>query len=105
MDSSPDVAVELIGAVALVLVAMIGALGEVIRRNAREARGAADAARHAIGRPNGQGNVVEMLERILSGQAGQDGRIARLEGKQHELRQDVDRLTGRVDVIERRGVQ
>ncbi len=103
-----QIAGEVVGAVALVLVAMIGVLGELIRRGAKEARDAADTARHTaadaasrIGEPNGHGNVVEMLERILAGQVGQDNRIARLEGGQHEIRQDVARLTGRVDVIER----
>lgn len=33
-----------------------------------------------IGTPNGDGNVVQMLTTLLNGQAGQDARIARLEG-------------------------
>ena len=45
---------------------------------AYEANAARDV-RDRIGTPNGQGNVVEMMERLLAGQAGQDNRIARLE--------------------------
>lgn len=104
-----EVAGELIGAVALVLVAVIGVIGERTRRNARDAR-------NAIGSPNGQGNVTQMLERVLdglsdvvAGQAGQDRRLANLEGGQHLLkldqqdtRENVARLAGRVDVLERK---
>ena len=82
---------SVIGAVVL---ASLGAFAEGIRRNAKQAR-------EAIGEPNGDGTVVQMCERILAGQAGQDNRIARLEGRQHEIRDDLARLTGRVDVIER----
>lgn len=61
-----------------VTVAAIAAVGGVA------AAYAANAARRdvldRIGTPNGQGNVVEMMERLLAGQAGQDNRIARLEG-------------------------
>jgi hypothetical protein len=41
-----------------------------------------------VGTPNGKGNVVEMLERLLTGQTGQDNRLARIEARQidHEAR-------------------
>jgi hypothetical protein len=88
---------ELVQAVASVIAALVlaslGALGETIRRNAKQAR-------QSIGEANGAGTVVQMCERILAGQAGQDNRIARLEGGQHTIREDVARLTGRVDVLE-----
>jgi hypothetical protein len=88
---------ELVQAIASVIAALVlaglGALGEGIRRNAKQAR-------QAIGEPNGDGTVVQMCERILAGQAGQDNRIARLEGGQHVIREDVARLAGRVDVLE-----
>lgn len=74
---------------------------ELIRRSSR-------ATNKAIGRPNGDGNVVQMLEKVLAGQVGQDNRIARLEGNhhdlrqgQHQIRQDVAHLAGRVDGLER----
>jgi len=57
-----------------------------------------------IGDPNGQGNVVQMLERILSGQTGQDHRLAELEGGHNMMRRDVDRLAGKVDVLERHAI-
>lgn len=38
-----------------------------------------EQVRHRIGTPNGQGNVIEMLERLLAGQTGQDARLASLE--------------------------
>jgi hypothetical protein len=93
---------ELVQAVASVIAALVlaslGALGEGIRRNAK-------LARQSIGEANGDGTVVQMCERILAGQAGQDNRIARLEGGQHTIREDVARLTGRVDVLETRSTQ
>lgn len=39
------------------------------------------ATQQAIGDPNGHGNVVEMMERLLSGQTGQDARLASLESR------------------------
>ena len=60
-----------------VAVAAIAAVGGVA---AAYAANAARDVRDRIGTPNGQGNVVEMMERLLAGQAGQDNRIARLEG-------------------------
>ena len=41
-----------------------------------------------VGTPNGKGNLVEMCESILAGQAGQDNRLARIESRQmdHESR-------------------
>ncbi len=100
-EANGGVAAEVIGAVGLVIVAGLGLLGELIRRGTKEARVAADTARHTaadaastaadaanrIGKVNGEGNVIQMLERvldsnqrILAGQVGQDNRIASLEG-------------------------
>lgn len=61
-----------------VTVAAIAAFGGVAAAYAANA--ARRDVRDRIGTPNGQGNVVEMMERLLAGQAGQDNRIARLEG-------------------------
>jgi hypothetical protein len=90
---APEVQVAALSAAGLVFATAVGTFGEIIRRQAK-------ATRQAVGEPNGAGNVVEMLERILAGQTGQDNRIARLEGGQHQIREDVARLTGRVDVLE-----
>jgi hypothetical protein len=69
-------------------------------RSARRTRKRTESIDEKIGEPNGHGNMVEMLTTILNGQAGQDNRIAHLEGGQHQIRQDVARLAGRVDVLE-----
>jgi hypothetical protein len=90
---APEVQVAALSAVAVVLAAAVGTFGEIIRRQAK-------ATRQSVGEANGDGTVVQMCERILAGQAGQDNRIARLEGGQHEIREDVARLSGRVDVLE-----
>lgn len=60
-----EVAVALVGAVAIVAVAWIGKVSS------------------KLGTPNGQGNVVEMLQQLLVGQTGQDTRLADLETGQH----------------------
>lgn len=62
----------------LIAVALIGACGGIA--SAYAANVARKDVRDRIGTPNGQGNVVEMMERLLAGQTGQDNRIARLEG-------------------------
>lgn len=59
-----------------VLVAIIGVVGailvEIVRRGFK-------SLSERVGTPNGQGNIVQMLERILRGQTGQDLRLAKLE--------------------------
>ncbi len=72
-----EVQVAALGTLGLVAAAGLGAIPSIMAKRAGE------KAAEAIGTPNGQGNVVQMLERILSGQAGQDRRIARLEERQH----------------------
>jgi hypothetical protein len=66
--------VAVIGAVAILGAAGFGLMGVWIQRNVRDTK-------DAIGTPNGHGNVIEMMERLLSGQTGQDGRLASLEGR------------------------
>jgi hypothetical protein len=39
---------------------------------------------HRVGTPNGDGDAIQMLERLLAGQTGQDGRIAQLEGRAND---------------------
>ena len=64
----------------VIILAIIGAFGSI--GAAYAANTARKDVRDRIGTPNGQGNVVEMMERLLAGQTGQDTRIARLEGVQ-----------------------
>jgi hypothetical protein len=78
-----DVLVAVVSTIGVVGAAAIGALGESIRRNAR-------ATRVAVGQPdNAEGSVVDMLERLIAGQAGQDRRIARLEERQSDVRHQL----------------
>lgn len=103
-----DLAVAGLTAAGVVLAAVVPAALALVADSRRKSaelaatRSQVEQAAQAIGEPNGSGNVVQMLESILAGQAGQDNRIARLEGGQHEIRTHVARLEGRVDVIERR---
>jgi len=62
--------------------------------------------RDRIGNPNGHGNVVQMIERLLSGQtaqdtrlAGHDGTIAAVIAQVSELAASVVELTAIVDQV------
>lgn len=46
--------------------------------------------RSRVGTPNGQGTVVQMVERLLAGQVTQDIRIGRLESCMNDLRSKRD---------------
>lgn len=48
--------------------------------------------RRRVGTPNGQGNLVEMMERLLVGQARQDERLADLERQQNRTASHVGRI-------------
>lgn len=61
-----------------------------LRDEVREMR--TDQAKR-IGTPNGKGNAIQMLERIVSGQAGQDNRLAKLESTVGEMRTEVGVLS------------
>lgn len=78
-----------------VLVAVITSIaspivvGLLARRGAKRTADALTETLDAkVGTPNGKGNVVQMLERLLNGQTGQDSRIAVLETHDldHEFR-------------------
>ncbi len=77
-DVPVEVQVAALGTLGLVAAAGLGAIPSIMAKRAGE------KAVDAIGTPNGQGNVVQMLERILAGQTGQDNRLARLEAHQHD---------------------
>ena len=62
--------------------------------------------RDRIGNPNGHGNVVQMMERLLSGQTSQDARLARHDStiaaviaQVSELAASVVELTAIVDQV------
>ena len=56
--------------------------------------------RQTIGTPNGQGNVVEMLELLLEGQAGQDRRLADIETRQNNAEGRLNHIDDRLRSIE-----
>ena len=56
--------------------------------------------RQMIGTPNGQGNVVEILERLLEGQAGQDRRLADIETRQNNAERRLNHIDARLRSIE-----
>ena len=56
--------------------------------------------RQTIGTPNGQGNVVEMLELLLEGQAGQDRRLADIETRQNNTEGRLNHIDDRLRSIE-----
>lgn len=58
--------------------------------------------RKAIGTPNGQGNVVEMLGKLLAGQTGQDARLAEIEARQNTTDGQLQYIEGRLVRIEER---
>lgn len=78
------------------IVAMLGGLGAAIKIGFRirdELVWLRDDQAHRIGTPNGKGNAIQMLETIVSGQAGQDNRLAKLETTVGALRTDVGVLS------------
>lgn len=75
------VVVALIAAIASVVAALIGLS---TKRSADEAK---ISTEQRIGTPNGHGNLVQMMERLLHGQTGQDERIAVIEGRQMDQAQ------------------
>lgn len=72
------VLVALIGAMGIIGVALVQQ-GVATARRAKRAELTAATVADRVGEPNGEGNVVRMLERLLRGQTGQDSRLARLE--------------------------
>lgn len=49
-----------------------------------------------VGTPNGHGDVVQMAERLLAGQTGQDIRHAKTEARLSELHEDLLAFRGEV---------
>ena len=83
---SEGIVVAIVMALGSVSVALIGLVG--IRMH------------QTIGTPNGQGNVVEMLERLLEDQAGQDRRLADIETRQNNAEGRLNHIDDRLRSIE-----
>lgn len=86
-----------------VLIALIGAMGVIgvaLVQTTRRAGRAAARTQDAIGTPNGEGNVVQMLERLLNGQTAQDTRLARLEARHIESSERLQRIESRLVSLE-----
>lgn len=84
-----------------VVVAFVGVIGAAIRLGFKVWDELADLRRdqeRRIGTPNGHGNVVEMSEKLLAGQAGQDSRLAVLE------RESIRQAAAQKDQGERLGL-
>lgn len=54
--------------------------------------GRAKRTEAAVGTPNGQGNLAQMMERLLHGQAAQDERLARLENDHNQIHSRIDHV-------------
>jgi hypothetical protein len=50
--------------------------------------------KNRVGTPNGNGNVVDMTERLLAMNVVQDERLGRLEARQSGVEQRLSRLDG-----------
>ena len=86
---------------ALVYVALIGAIVTPIVTGALARRGTKRELENRVGTPNGHGNVVEMLERLVTGQAGQDNRLARLERGQLEHESRIRSIEARHETLDK----
>lgn len=73
-----EVQVAAVGAVGVATASALAAIPGVL------AKRSSARLEDKLGEPNGKGNVVQMLERLLSGQTGQDNRLARIESRQHD---------------------
>jgi hypothetical protein len=85
-----------------VIVAVIGAVGVIGAAGFGTLSAAITSTRRAIGRPNGQGNIVQMMERMLTGQAGQDNRLAALERRVNSVEGHSARAARIVEVLDDR---
>lgn len=65
-------------AVAVVVAVVSAVIGPLVVAKANERAKRIEAA---IGNPNGHGDIVQMMEKLLHGQTGQDTRLAAIEGR------------------------
>jgi hypothetical protein len=75
-----------------VTTALIALLGVIITVVGGVVTAQLQQARKAVGVPNGQGNVVQMLERVLGLLHDQGERITHLEHSQDAIREEVDEI-------------
>ena len=88
----------MITAIVAVCVAMITTTGGVIVALIQARK--VDRVGEKIGTPNGQGNLVQMAERLLAGQADQDLRLAQIEarlGRGDTRLTEIDRRLSQLD--------
>ena len=86
---------------ALVYVALIGAIVTPIVTGALARRGTKRELEHRVGTPNGHGNVVEMLTSLLTGQADQDNRIAKLERGHLDHESRIRSIEARHEILDK----
>lgn len=86
---------------ALVYVALIGAIVAPAASMVLTRRGTKRELEQRVGTPNGHGNVVEMLERLVTGQAGQDNRIAKLERGQLDHESRIRSIEARHEILDK----
>jgi hypothetical protein len=77
-----------------VIVALIALLGVVITVVGGVVTTQLQQARKAVGVPNGQGNVVQMLEKVLGLLHDQGHRITHLEHNQETMKDELDEIRG-----------
>jgi len=73
-------------AVAIVVAVVSAVIGPVIVAKANERAKRIEAA---LGTPNGHGDIVQMMEKLLHGQTGQDARLAQIE---HRMSKGDERM-------------
>lgn len=85
--------------VAIVVVIVSAIVGPLVVAKANER---AKRIEERLGEPNGHGNVVQMMERLLAGQTGQDARLAQIEGRLHRGDERMGRLGAKVSDLSER---
>lgn len=98
---SESVTAAMVGPITVALLAVLGAAIKVGFRIRDELAALRADQAHRIGTPNGHGNVVEMSEKLLAGQTGQDARIAVLEKTTNRLEAGQRDQGKRLGVVER----
>lgn len=88
----------MITAIVAICVALITTVGGVIVALIQARK--TDRIGEKIGTPNGQGNLVQMAEQLLAGQADQDQRLAAIEarlGRGDTRLIEIDRRLSQID--------
>lgn len=86
---------------AAVWVALVGAVVTPVVTSVVARRGTKRELEQRVGTPNGHGNVVEMFERLVTGQAGQDNRLAKLERGQLDHEGRIRSIEARHEILDK----